>query len=74
MNGHCKFKMKWFAGNSTTNAEGKFEYQEPKLLRIVPIPEDNDNNTLSIHLENRKRDERQDEGAFNILSLHHTHL
>ena len=30
--------MKWFLGNSSTNAEGKFEYHEPKLLRICRIP------------------------------------
>ena len=32
--------MKWFYGTATsTNAEGKFEYQEPKLLKIVRLPE-----------------------------------
>ena len=25
---HSNVKMKWFAGSSSTNAEGKFEYQE----------------------------------------------
>ena len=39
MNGYCNFKMKWFTGNSSTNDEGKFEYQEPKLLRVSRIQE-----------------------------------
>ena len=36
------FKMKWFSGNSSTNAEGKFEYQEPKLLRVSRITEEDE--------------------------------
>ena len=31
--------MRWFSGNSSTNDEGKFEYQEPKLLRVSRIAE-----------------------------------
>ena len=38
MTSQCKFKMKWFSGNSSTNAEGKLEYHEPKLLKICRIP------------------------------------
>ena len=47
MNGHCKFKMKWFSGNSSTNAEGKFEYHEPKLLRMSRLTEYDEDNHLS---------------------------
>ena len=43
------FKMKWFSGNSSTNAEGKFEYQEPKLLRVSRITEEEE--TVECHKE-----------------------
>ena len=50
------FKMKWFSGNSSTNAEGKFEYQEPKLLRVSRITEENekdDSNPTTDNIEQK---------------------
>ena len=49
------FKMKWFSGNSSTNAEGKFEYQEPKLLRVSRITEENEKEHTNPTLHNNEQ-------------------
>ena len=49
------FKMKWFSGNSSTNAEGKFEYQEPKLLRVSRITEENEKDDTNPTLDNNEQ-------------------
>ena len=49
------FKMKWFSGNSSTNAEGKFEYQEPKLLRVSRITEENEKDDTNPTLDTNEQ-------------------
>ena len=49
------FKMKWFSGNSSTNAEGKFEYQEPKLLRVSRITEEEEKDGKNPNLDNNEQ-------------------
>ena len=58
MNSQCKFKMKWFSGNSSTNDEGKFEYQEPKLLRVSRITENDGMNDMRSPM-NEKNDRKE---------------
>ena len=62
---HSNVKMKWFAGNSSTNAEGKFEYQEPKLLRVSRITEEDKKHESSAHLGNH--DDKETEATGTIL-------
>ena len=49
------FKMKWFSGNSSTNAEGKFEYQEPKLLRVSRITEEDEKDDTNPTFDNNEQ-------------------
>ena len=63
------FKMKWFSGNSSTNAEGKFEYQEPKLLRVSRITDGEEVNNLNPTLDDQSVDEKE---ATGILALFFT--
>ena len=56
------FKMKWFSGNSSTNAEGKFEYQEPKLLRVSRISEEEEKDDKNLTLDNN--DQKYIEGIY----------
>lgn len=62
---HSNVKMKWFAGNSSTNAEGKFEYQEPKLLRVSRITEEDKKDESDSHLDNH--DDKETEATGIIL-------
>ena len=48
--------MKWFSGNSSTNDEGKFEYQEPKLLRVSRIIENDQTNNLKSSIDEQNSD------------------
>ena len=56
LNSQCKYKMKWFSGNSSTNDEGKFEYQEPKLLRVSRITENDQTNNLKSSIDKQNSD------------------
>ena len=63
LNSHCKYKMKWFSGNSSTNDEGKFEYQEPKLLRVSRIIENDQTNNLESSVDEQNSDRKDISGT-----------
>ena len=58
-----KYTMKWFTGNSSTNDEGKFEYQEPKLLRISRITENDQTNNLKSSIDEQSSPKNDSPGT-----------
>ena len=61
---HGNVKMKWFAGNTSTHAEGKFEYQEPKLLRVSRITEGDKRDDSNQNIENHKKEKKVSAGMY----------
>ena len=59
-------KMKWFSGNSSTNAEGKFEYQEPKLLRVSRITDEEEVSNSNLTLDDQPIEHKEPAGILGL--------